>query len=198
MPKTLGPHAGGPARGIGFWAQQPNLPTIDIAATPATASLALSATQSSLSKYAAGQYDETGATSSFGLASGTYTELEFGLVLDYANLANGDTLDFRVYLNGQPLDAYDVTARLTAVVTGSISRVPAVGTLTLSGQTPTASVNVNVSATPAVGSLALSGQTPTAVTNFAKVPTVASLTLAARFRRHFRISLRHRPLLRYR
>ena len=38
-----------------------------------------------------------------------FTELEFGLAIDVNNVKTGDTLAFRVYVNGAPLDIYSVT-----------------------------------------------------------------------------------------
>lgn len=60
-----------------------------------------------------GLYDETGATGNFALNAGNYTELEFGIVLDPDQVAEGDTYDFRVYYNDTALTTYSDTPRVT-------------------------------------------------------------------------------------
>lgn len=62
--------------------------------------------------FSAGLYDETGA-GNVSLSANAFTELEFGLKLDYDNLTTGDVLNFRVYKDGSPLDSYLVTPSLT-------------------------------------------------------------------------------------
>jgi hypothetical protein len=62
---------------------------------------------------AAGEYDETGETNA-NIANGNYVELEFGVTIPAADVADGDTLDFRVYYNGAAMDQYDANA--TALV----------------------------------------------------------------------------------
>lgn len=66
-------------------------------------------------QFVAGVYDETGsATATDTLTyTGKSTELEFGLQLDFDNLTTGDTLEFRVYLDGSPLDLYSATPLIT-------------------------------------------------------------------------------------
>jgi len=68
----------------------------------------------------AGEYDENGTTT-LTLTNGNYTELEFGLTIVAADVAHGNTLDFRVYVNGAAIDTYSYTPRITVSkpVTGS-------------------------------------------------------------------------------
>jgi hypothetical protein len=65
-----------------------------------------------------GQYDDTGATSSFTLTNGDYTELEFSFHVNSAVVQHGDTLNFRVYRSTNALNTYTVTASLTCYVYG--------------------------------------------------------------------------------
>lgn len=70
-----------------------------------------------------GLYDETGsAGTSFAILSNTFTEFEFGITVISADVANGDTLDFRVYRATAALNAYTVTPRLTVVKTAAFDR----------------------------------------------------------------------------
>lgn len=62
--------------------------------------------------FSAGIYDETGAAT-LSISGNAFTELEFGLKLDYDNLTTGDVLDFRIYKDGSPLDSYLLTPSLT-------------------------------------------------------------------------------------
>lgn len=60
-----------------------------------------------------GQYDESGTNTASTLITGGYSEYEFGLVLVPADLAPGDTLDFRMYATATPIAIYNQTPRIT-------------------------------------------------------------------------------------
>jgi hypothetical protein len=62
-----------------------------------------------------GVYDSTGATASFTIPRGDYTEVEFGVKIDTANASPGDTFDFRVYRGATPQNTYTATPRITAL-----------------------------------------------------------------------------------
>ncbi len=123
--------------------------------------------------FIAGQYDNTGATAAQTLPNGDYTEFEFGLILDFTNLNNSDTLDFRIYQNGTTtaLNTYTQTPRVTVE---KRSFVPLVGSLALSGTPVRSQSNLLV---PTVGSLTLTGATPT-ITSYTLYPASASLALS--------------------
>ena len=59
-----------------------------------------------------GEYSEDAVVST-NISGNNYVEQEYGLVLIAADLADTDTLDFRVYYNGAAADVYDVTPRIT-------------------------------------------------------------------------------------
>jgi len=59
-----------------------------------------------------GEYSEDAVVST-NITGNNYVEQEYGLVIIDADVANNDTLDFRVYYNGAAADVYDVTPRIT-------------------------------------------------------------------------------------
>lgn len=60
---------------------------------------------------AAGEYDEDGSVGA-NLSNGNYFEVEYCVSIVYADVADADTLDFRVYYNGAAMDSYSVTPRV--------------------------------------------------------------------------------------
>lgn len=60
---------------------------------------------------AAGEYDEDGSVGA-NLSNGDYFEVEYCVSIVYADVADADTLDFRVYYNGAAMDSYSVTPRV--------------------------------------------------------------------------------------
>lgn len=65
--------------------------------------------------FVAGLVSEDGTADNLQLTAGNYTEFAFPIQLVYGEVLNGDTYDFRVYLNGSPFGAYTQTARITIV-----------------------------------------------------------------------------------
>jgi hypothetical protein len=65
--------------------------------------------------YVNGVYDSSGATASFTIPRGDYTEVEFGVKIDPANSAPGDTFDFRVYRATIAQNTYTATPRITSI-----------------------------------------------------------------------------------
>jgi len=63
--------------------------------------------------FVAGKISEDGEVNDLQLTAANYTELLYAITLDASELADGDTLDFRVYRNGSALDTYTVTPRIT-------------------------------------------------------------------------------------
>ena len=61
-----------------------------------------------------GVYDSSGATNSFTIPRGDYTEVEYGIKIDPANSVPGDTFDFRVYRGASVQSLYSNTPRITA------------------------------------------------------------------------------------
>jgi len=62
-----------------------------------------------------GHYDENGSLS-LAVGFGGYRELECGLILKTAGTANGNTFDFRIYINTTAFTTYGQTPRITATV----------------------------------------------------------------------------------
>lgn len=72
--------------------------------------------------FVSGEYDSSGTATDIDISQrGNYTEVEFGVVLDPANLTAGDVLTFKVYQNGEPLDFYDQVPSIVYAVTGLAS-----------------------------------------------------------------------------
>ena len=65
--------------------------------------------------YLAGRYSDDGAAATNVVISSQYTEFEFCLQVIGTAVANGDTIDFRVYNGTTALDSYTVSPRLTVV-----------------------------------------------------------------------------------
>jgi len=61
---------------------------------------------------ATGVYDETGSATKT-MATNTYNEFEFGLIIKSANVAGGDTLDLRIYNSTTAFTTYTQTPRIT-------------------------------------------------------------------------------------
>ena len=61
-----------------------------------------------------GIYDSSGATNSLTIPRGDYTEIEFGVKIDPANSAFGNTFDFRVYRGASVQSLYSNTPRITS------------------------------------------------------------------------------------
>lgn len=73
--------------------------------------------------FVAGVISEDGLADNHQITASNYTEYVYSLTLVSADLANGDTLDFRVLRNGAAIAAYSVTPRITAskVIPGSFN-----------------------------------------------------------------------------
>lgn len=102
---------------------------LDATHTPSlTATLAGSAAiaYTFVQQFTAGELVEDGTASAVTLAKRAWTEIEFGLAVVAADVANGDTLAFRVYVDGSPI-TYDVTPTFNALV-------PYFATVVLAGQ----------------------------------------------------------------
>ena len=56
-----------------------------------------------------GEYSEDGVAGA-NLSNGDYFEVEFGVTIISGDVADGDTLDFRVYYGGSAMDQYDTNA----------------------------------------------------------------------------------------
>ncbi len=69
-----------------------------------------------------GEYDETGEVDA-NLGGGDYNELEFGVTIPAADVADADTLDFRVYYNGAAMDQYDANTTPRIIVSETVSNV---------------------------------------------------------------------------
>lgn len=67
-----------------------------------------------IGNFSAGLVSEDGLAENLELESSNFTELLYSITLVAAELADTDTLDFRVLKNGAVLDAYNVTPRITA------------------------------------------------------------------------------------
>lgn len=60
-----------------------------------------------------GRYDENGSTGNKTPSAGNYTEVEFGIVLRSADVANGDTIDLRCFDATTAYTTYNQTPRIT-------------------------------------------------------------------------------------
>jgi hypothetical protein len=72
--------------------------------------------------FVAGKISEDAEVNDLAITASNYTELLYSLSLGSTLLANGDTLDFKVYKNGVALATYNVTPRIT--ITKTAARVP--------------------------------------------------------------------------
>ncbi len=66
--------------------------------------------------FIAGKFSDDGMVESVTVTKSNYTELLYIVYIDVSSLANGDTLDFRVYRNYAALNAYTTTPRITATL----------------------------------------------------------------------------------
>ena len=122
-----------------------------------------------------GQYDETGATGNVAITTGNFSEFEFGLQLQTADLAVNDYIDFQVYAGGVALQAYDVTPRITALVATSV--VSPAANITIAAVAPSISAGKSV-AVPAA-TITLTALAPIVSTGVAVAAPTATITIAA-------------------
>lgn len=81
--------------------------------------------------FGAGEISEDGLVDDLLVASSTNTELLYSLTVVYADCSNGDTLDFRVLMNGATI-TYDRVPRITVAKSTSFTVTPT-GKLTING-----------------------------------------------------------------
>jgi len=67
--------------------------------------------------FVAGKISEDGEVDNLQITASNYTELLYALTLKAAELADGDTIDFKVYRNGAVVNTYTVTPRITISIT---------------------------------------------------------------------------------
>lgn len=83
--------------------------------------------------FIAGEVSEDGTVDDYTITTNDYSEVLYSIELESSLLANADTLDFRVYYNGQLLGAYDHTPRLTITQLVNYTLTAEPGMFTYSG-----------------------------------------------------------------
>lgn len=132
----------------------------------------------------AGTYDENNAIGQ-SLNSGDYTEVEFGLTIDAAQVADTNTIDLRVYESDTAFPdmtdpgSYTNTAIIEVNEPVNTAITPPVGAMVLAGLAPTVTKTEFITITPDTGALALTGQTPVRGYGMQIVGYAPTVTVAA-------------------
>ena len=109
------------------------LPSSTASASPNNTVISTGQLAAGAGTYASGYYSATGATPTFVIARGSYSESEFGIAIDPANAKQGDVFQFRVYRGASPQNTYTATPQITVQ---NITLIP-VGSYSLNGQNVT-------------------------------------------------------------
>lgn len=122
---------------------------------------------------------ESGSSTNTG-SSNDYFEIELCFQIDSTQVANGDTLDLRIYADGSPITTYSNTPRITVseVVAYTVSKSESVGVtesknVQISDKDISKSENVNVTTTPVVAVVITASVTESTIT-ITDTPTVST------------------------